>query len=64
VAAGIAVAEADAQTVAEIAVATAAEGAIADAGASSVGLVVLVAAINRVAGIMGMAIPDIRGVRN
>jgi hypothetical protein len=62
VAAVTAVAGGDGRTVAEIAVATADEAEIADAGASSAGPVEV--AINRIAAIMVMAIPDIRGVRN
>jgi len=58
----VAVAEADAQTVAAIAVATVAEAEIADAGASSAGPVAV--AINRIAAITVMVIPDIRGVHN
>ena len=64
-AAGTAVAGADAQTVAEaaaIAGVTGDEEATADAGASSAGPVA--AAINRIAGIMGTDTPDIRGGRN
>ena len=57
-AAGTAVAEAGAPTVA----ASAEEEATADAGASSAGPVA--AATNRIAGITAIATPDIRGVRN
>jgi hypothetical protein len=61
-AAGTAVAEAGAPTVAASAVASAEEEATADAGASSAGPVA--AATNRIAGITAMATPDIRVVRN
>jgi hypothetical protein len=53
---------ADAKTVAEIAVAIAAEEATADAGASNADPVA--AATNRIAGITATATPDIRGGRN
>ena len=59
---GIAAAEADARTVAEIAAVTADEAATADAGASNAGQVAV--AISKVVGIMATAIPDILGGRN
>jgi hypothetical protein len=62
VAGGIAAAEADARTVAEIAAVTADAAATADAGASNVGQVAV--AISKVVGIMVTAIPDILAGRN